>query len=204
MHDHDQEPLRTDVRLTMDEQRAVLMLANRLQQEYDEGATLADLILIGQEAGLSREAVEEAYRRIKSQPNERAEREQMGRSLSRELAAVHFSVVWALLIWAGVMFLPTREVYAQIGVGGTFFVFPIIIGILSRRVWVAAALVISVSLSMMIAFTVRFGLPQEAGARQDMVIFLVPVAFAVLVSGLNGFLAKTRHKAISSPNTRGV
>ncbi len=185
MHESSPESLRTDQRLTLEEQQAVLILATRLQQEYDEGATLADLILMGQEAGLSREAVEEAFRRVTTQPSESTQRIRMGRAFSRELVAVLLTNIWALVTWAGVLLLPISETLGMVGVASTFFIFPLMVGLLVRRPWVAGALAACVSLNLMIAFTVRLGFPQSAGAREDLLIFFLPILLALVVSGIH-------------------
>lgn len=167
------------------------MLASRLQQEYDGGATLADLIVMGQEAGLSREAVEEAFRRVTTQPSESTQRMRMGRNLSHELMAVLLTNIWALLTWAGVLFLPISETLGMVAVASTFFFFfPLMVGLLVRRPWVAGALAACVSLNLMIAFTVRLGFPQSAGAREDLLIFFLPILLAVVVSGIHRLWTK--------------
>ncbi len=114
---HENHLFKTDERLSVGQQQAVLVLAARLRQDIEEGATLADLIQIAQEAGISREAVEDAYRTVVSQTSEPSLRRQLGRSLGNELAAVHLTIVWVVATWLGVTFLPMFEIFGQIGVG---------------------------------------------------------------------------------------
>lgn len=193
MQKHEEEKQPPAPRLNLEDQQAVLMLATRLQQEREEGASLDDLIAIGQEAGLSREAVEEAYHRIASSPTEKVEREKMGRALGNEIAAVQLTTLWILATWAGVMVLPVNEIVGVLGVVSTFLLVPTFIGLLVRRPMVAASLGAAIALNMIIAFTVRFGVPTNAGARSDFLVFVVPVVLALAVSaGANLFSGRQK------------
>ncbi len=180
MHEH--ESPRTDVRLDAHQQQAVLMLAARLQQEHDESATLADVIRIGEEAGLSREVIEEAYRQVISQPSEKTLRRQLERSLGNELAAIHVSILWLVATWLGALFLPVLDIFGAIGILGTALVYPVLIGALVRRPWVAAALAMGVLMNMLITLSIRFGMPTEMGGQQSFAMLLIPVSLAVLAS----------------------
>lgn len=173
---------RTDERLTAQQQQAVLLLASRLQQERDESATLAEVIRIGEEAGLSREVIEEAYRQVMAQPSETALRKQVERSLGNELAAVHLTILWIVATWLGALFLPMLDIFGLIGVGGTVLVFPLLVGALVKRPWYATALAMGVVMNMLITLSVRFGVPTEMGAQQGFAMLVIPLALAYLSS----------------------
>lgn len=194
MQEHDEQRSTPVPRLSLEDQQAVLMLATRLQQEKDEGASLEDLIAIGAEAGLSRESVEEAYARVISHPNEKTEREKLGKTLGNEIAAVHLAILWMLATWAGVMVLPVNETIGMLGVVSTFLLIPSLIGLLVRRPLVAASLGTALALNMIIAFSVRFGIPTSAGARSDLLVFVIPVVLACAVSA-GAKLLYNRHKS---------
>lgn len=194
MRQHEKEPLRTDRLLTEEEQQAVLVLASRLQREYDEGATLADLIQVGQEAGISRQAVEEAYLRITSIPSEQSQREQMGRSLRGEVAAIQITLLWALATWLGILALPADSVFGSVIIIGSLALFPLITGLLVRRIWLSAGLAMSISMNLLIAFSLRFGPPQGAGARNDLLLFVFPVIISFLVAGTRAVVEYKRRQ----------
>lgn len=180
----------TDQHLDAEQQKAVLMLAARLQTEIDEGATLADMILSAQEVGISREAVERAYQIVVTQKSEPALRKELERKLTHEMGGIYLSLLWAAATWIGVLFLPILEIFGMIGVGGTFLVYPALIGILVRRPWIAAALTTGVMMNLLIAFSVKFGMPREAGAQANLVIFAVPIIMSAIVSACANRLAE--------------
>jgi uncharacterized protein with PQ loop repeat len=176
------ELTRTDEILNPEQQKAVLLLAARMQQKYDEGATLADLIAIGQEAGLSREAVEEAYHTVMSEPSESNLRERMGRRLGNEITSIFVTIAWSAAIWLGVLFLPYMEILGMLGVFATLIVFPVLMGSLNRKPFSAAALAMWVVMNLAVSISIRFGIPQETGGQENFLALMLPVVLAFLVS----------------------
>ncbi|MCW5939318.1 MAG: hypothetical protein KF884_02690 [Fimbriimonadaceae bacterium] len=168
--------------MTAPQQQAVLLLAAQLQQERDESVTLAEVIRIGEEAGLNRDIIEEAYRQVMAQPSEKLSRKQLERSLGNELAAVHLTILWIVATWLGALFLPMLDIFGVIGVGGTVLVFPWLIGALVKRPWYATALAMGVSMNMLITLSVKFGVPTEMGAQQGFMLLVVPLVLAYVGS----------------------
>lgn len=180
MQEHEQD--RTDARLDVQQQHAVIMLASRIQQDYDDSATLADMIRIGAEAGLSREAVEEAYRQVVAQPTEKSLRRQFDKSVGDELSALHVTVVWVMATWLAVIFGRPNETVGSVVGFSTLILYPVLVGVLVRRPWFAAALAAGVVMNLVIAFTIRFGPPNQGNFREDQLLFLLPVVIAGVVS----------------------
>lgn len=177
-----EELTRTDVRLTTQQQQDVLLLASRLQEELDSSATLADIIRIGEEAGLSRDVIEEAHRQVVSQPTEKTLRQQMEKSLGNELAAIHLTILWIVATWLGATFLPVLDIFGAVGIIGTLLMYPLLIGALIKRPWFAASLTMGVLMNMLITLSVRFGMPTEVGAQQSFVMLVIPILLALVTS----------------------
>ncbi len=169
----------------------MLMLATRLQQQHDEGASLSDLISIGEEAGLSREAIEEAYHRITTQPSEKSQRELMGRILGNELAAIYLTAIWALATWAAVMIFPRSPAVEWLTIWGSFLIMPSLVGALVRRPGMAACFGIAISLNFVTAMSVRFGPPQPGW---ELMLFFLPVLLSFSVSLIASIFKRSKDR----------
>jgi hypothetical protein len=196
MQSHQQPHDWTEVRLTTEEQETVLAQAWKLQAEHSDKATLAELIQAGQEVGLSRQAIEEAYR-AKFGPEA---------VLAAPVPAFHVStpdpmvlrlgIVMAAATWLAVILAPQDfQSIHIVTVLANVLLFPLIVGWRIRNPLLACGISAAAVVNLAFIVSLRFGPPAPSDFLPLFGMMLTPSFIALAAWAVRGWSDKPSPRA---------